>query len=423
MQSPDALPTEPYKGVRDFYPENWSQMQRMFGTLRSVLVRFGYEEYAASPLERAELYENKTSEEIVAEQTYTFTDRGDRRVTLRPEMTPTLARMVAHKRHELIFPLRWFSFPNVFRYERPQRGRLREHYQLNADILGVASQEADVEIIHIAYSLLKEFGAQDEDFVVRVNTRPLLLAAVKASGLTDEEAAAYFKLVDRKDKMLPEAFEIERTAFRQSGHDPLERIELNTDASIATERALVDQMLDALRRMGVTNVQFDPSIVRGFTYYTGMVFEVFDADLKNARSLFGGGRYDNLVSAFGGSPISAVGFGMGDVTLTNFLETHAVLPVATSNRSFVYLGVAEEASDDMHAFAAMLREKGITVVPGNRAKSVGDQVKEAVRRNIAYFIAFGKRESDTGMVSVKELETRTETLMALEEVAPFIIRG
>src|SRR5512146_2520294 len=161
----DTLPTDPYKGVRDFYPADWAKLNAIFGTLRSVLAAWGYEEYNASPLERAELYEAKTSEEIVGEQTYTFMDRGDRRVTLRPEMTPTLARMVAAKRRELPLPFRWFSIPNVFRYERPQKGRLREHYQLNVDLVGVSSAEADIEIIRIASELLKAFGATEKDFV------------------------------------------------------------------------------------------------------------------------------------------------------------------------------------------------------------------------------------------------------------------
>src|SRR3989344_2239244 len=174
------LSTDPYKGVRDFYPPEWAQMQAVFEVLRSTLKRYGYEEYNASPLERAELYESKGNEEIVNEQTYTFLDRGERRVTLRPEMTPTLARMVAAKRRELVYPLRWFSLPNVFRYERPQKGRLREHYQLNVDLLGVKDAKADGEIIVIAHALLSAFGATNDDFIIRINSRKLLNAACGA---------------------------------------------------------------------------------------------------------------------------------------------------------------------------------------------------------------------------------------------------
>jgi len=202
----EPLSTDPYKGVRDFYPADWEQMEAMFMQMRATLALWGYEEYNASPLERAELYEAKTSEEIVSEQTYTFIDRGDRRVTLRPEMTPTLARMVANKRRELAFPLRWFSIPNVFRYERPQKGRLREHYQLNVDLVGVAGAEADIEIISLASELLKSFGAKEGDFIIRVNSRALLTAACTAAGLNAEAARAYLRLLDKKSKMTPEAF-------------------------------------------------------------------------------------------------------------------------------------------------------------------------------------------------------------------------
>ena len=167
----EPLSTDPYKGVRDFYPADWAKMQVLFTRVRDVLQSWGYEEYNASPLERSELYESKTSEEIVNEQTYTFTDRGERSVTLRPEMTPTLARMVAAKRRELALPLRWFSIPNVFRYERPQKGRLREHYQVNVDLVGLPQGEADVEIVVLASELLKAFGAQEKDFIIRWKSR------------------------------------------------------------------------------------------------------------------------------------------------------------------------------------------------------------------------------------------------------------
>ena len=173
MSDRESLSTEPYKGVRDFYPEDWSRLMSAFSTIRTTLELWGYEEYNASPLERAELYENKTSEEIVSEQTYTFEDRGDRRVTLRPEMTPTFARMLAAKRREVPFPVRWYSIPNVFRYERPQRGRLREHYQLNVDLAGIPDAKADGEIIVLASELLKAFGAKNEDFRIRVSSRSL----------------------------------------------------------------------------------------------------------------------------------------------------------------------------------------------------------------------------------------------------------
>jgi len=249
------LGTDPYKGVRDFYPEDMAIENYIFNTWRKVAEKFGYEEYSASILEPTEIYTEKSGAEIVNEQTFTFTDRGDRSVTLRPEMTPSLARMVAARRRNLKFPLRWFSIPNLFRYERPQRGRKREHWQLNCDLLGTAGIEADKEMISLAYAVMKEFGAKDSDFEIRIN---------------------------------------------------------NSDIEIFKEI--------------VPNLVSDPTLARGQTYYTGTVFEIFDTNKENGRSIAGGGRYDNLLEIFDVEPIPAVGFGMGDITLRDFLETHKLGP-------------------------------------------------------------------------------------------------
>ena len=252
-----TLDTNPYKGVRDFYPEDQKIENYIFGVWRKVAEQFGYIEYSASPLEPTELYTEKSGAEIVNEQTFTFTDRGGRSVTLRPEMTPSLARMVAARRKSLKFPLRWYSIPNLFRYERTQRGRRREHWQLNCDLLGVEGIEGDKEIVKLAYTIMKEFGARDEDFEIRVNN-----------------------------------------------------IELSNLEGVAP------------------NLVYDPELARGQTYYTGMVFEVFDTNKENNRSIAGGGRYDNLLELFGVEPIPAVGFAVGDVTMNDFLETHKLGPYA-----------------------------------------------------------------------------------------------
>jgi histidyl-tRNA synthetase len=248
-----TLDTAPYKGVQDYYPEDMAVQNYIFSVWRKVAEKFGYEEYSASPLEPTEIYSEKSGEEIVSQQTFTFTDRGGRSVTLRPEMTPTLARMVAARRKTLKFPLRWYSIPNLFRYERPQRGRRREHYQLNCDFLGATGLEADREMISLAYSVMKEFGAKDSDFEILINNAD------------------------------PENFK-----------------------DIAP------------------NIRLDTEFMRGQTYYTGMVFEIFDTDKSNSRSLAGGGRYDNLLDLFGVESVAAVGFGMGDIALKDFLETHGL---------------------------------------------------------------------------------------------------
>lgn len=412
----EPLSTEPYKGVRDFYPADWARQQAIFGKIREVLARYGYEEYNASPLERAELYESKTSEEIVNEQTYTFTDRGDRRVTLRPEMTPTLARMVAAKRRELPLPLRWFSIPNVFRYERPQKGRQREHYQVNVDLLGIKDAKADGEIIVIAHAILSAFGATNEDFVIRLNSRTLLDAACEAAGLSPELKKAYLHLLDRKAKMSKEEYAAALAVI--SSTDPLDLID--SDPRAKTEKEKLEALIAAFQKRGMTNVVFDSQIVRGFDYYTGIVFEIYDTDMSNPRALFGGGRYDNLISLFGGDPIPAVGFGMGDVTLTDFLTTHNLLP-QTNAAPEIFLGTPKESDlAGANEVAEQLRSKGLRVFVNLTSKSLGDQVKDADRRSIPFFAAVGEEERASGNLRVKKLETGEERSLSIADVVSFI---
>lgn len=298
----DALSTEPYKGVRDFYPEDMAVQNYIFSVWRKVAEQFNFLEYSASILELAELYRGKGNDEIVNEQMYTFTDKGDREVALRPEMTPTLARMIAGKRKSLKFPLRWYSIPNCFRYERPQRGRKREHWQLNCDLMGIAGTEAEVEIISLAHKIMKEFGAKDEDFEIRINSRKLLQ---KAYGVE------MFGLLDKKEKMeeaefLSEWNKLSATPFKEASLDDAPELK---------------EIMSALEKRGIV-AKFSSTLTRGFDYYTGMVFEVFDTNPENKRSLFGGGRYDNLLEMFGVEPVPTVGFGMGDVTIHDFLVTH-----------------------------------------------------------------------------------------------------
>jgi histidyl-tRNA synthetase len=294
--------------VRDFYPEDMAAQNHIFSVWRKVAEQFGYQEYAASLLEPAELYRSKGSDEIVNEQMFTFTDRGGREVALRPEMTPSLARMVAARRKSLKFPLRWYTIANCFRYERPQRGRKREHWQLNCDLMGIAGIEAEVEIISLAHAIMKAFGAKDTDFVVKIGGRDALASELAARGIATEHHRKISQLMDKKGK-IPEE---ERVA-------ELRKLAGDFEVAESEDIALIRKQL---AQKGITNTEFDENIVRGFDYYTGMVFEVFDTHPENRRSLFGGGRYDNLLEIFGVEPIPTVGFGMGDVTIRDFLETH-----------------------------------------------------------------------------------------------------
>ena len=409
--------TQPYKGVRDFYPEDQRVQNYIFSAMRRSVESFGYEEMNASVLEPTELYLSKTSEEIVNEQTYTFKDRGDRSVTLRPEMTPTVARMVAQKKRELGFPLRWYSIQNLFRYERPQRGRLREHWQLNADILGVSGMDAEVEIIAVAYDVLRELGAHNDDFLIKIGSKNAVTKTLIERGVPVERHREIFSLIDRKGK-IPEPERMKRLA------------ELGGDVEI-TESDDIQEMRRVLAELGIENTVFDPDIVRGFDYYTGMVFEIFDSDLKNPRSLLGGGRYDNLIEQYGGGKIPAVGFGMGDVTARDFLETHSLLPAIGSQTHLYIAPIPEEGvevsiqfqekMENLMQTADKLRKQGMNVAVGMNHKKIADHIKAASKLGIPYFAAYGSDERSSGTLKLKELASGKEEEISLEKAASVIL--
>jgi histidyl-tRNA synthetase len=409
----DKLSTESYKGVRDFYPEDQQFLNYLLATYRRVAHSFGYAEYHASILEPAELYKAKgaDNEELINEQTYTFVDRGGREVTLRPEMTPTVARMVAAKRRDFGFPLRLFSIPNVFRYERPQRGRLREHWQLNVDIFGSEAFGSDAEIIQVAYEVMKAFGAEEKDFVIRIGSRAYINALAIELELNEEQTAQLVGLLDRKGKISNDDFE---AGLAELGV-PKEKL------SIEHVPQDVKEVLGILTAAGVTNAVFDPSIVRGFAYYTGVVFEVYDTHEDNTRALFGGGRYDNLTALFDNDPITGVGFGMGDVTMHDFLAVRGLLPKYTAP-THVYLAVASE-NETMHAvsIAQELRSAGVNVATDFGEKKLADQIKAAVKNNVPYLIVVGQNEVSSGSFAVRDLSNGNETQLSRTELANFFL--
>lgn len=408
----EALSTEGYKGVRDFYPEDQFIQRYIFENMERICELFGYEEYNASILEPAELYRAKTSEEIVNEQTYTFTDRGGRDVTLRPEMTPTFARMIAAKSREIPLPARWYSIPNVFRYERPQRGRLREHWQLNADIIGAIGVEADAEIIALAHSVLRAMGADERNFEIRVSDRRILDAVYDTLCIKDEMRAEVTRLLDRRAKI--DDFEGALSACVDS---PDIARALVSEIDRTTSSAYLEELRVALVQLGVNNMVVDPKVTRGFDYYTGMVFEVFDTDPANRRSLFGGGRYDNLLSLFGGNPIPAVGFGMGDVTARDFLDTHGLLPQYTPATEVMICIADESAKRHAMRLAQDLRLDDIAVAVNYSGKRVGDQIAQADKMKIPFVIVVGSQERDSGRYTLKNLETGVEITLPAERIA------
>ena len=401
------LSTDPYKGVRDFYPEDMAIERYIFDVWSQTAELFGYERYDASILEPSALYRSKSAEneEMVNEQTYTFTDRGEREVTLRPEMTPTVARMIAGRRRDLHFPVRWYSIPNLFRYERPQRGRLREHYQLNCDIFGADHFSADVEIIALASAMLQNFGAAPKIFEIRINDRAWLNEIFKQENLTEEQSRAMLTLIDKKDKIDNFDEEAKKIAGK--------RFALPKEID---ERSNLAKVINGLRKLGIENVVVSPSTVRGFAYYTGTIFEIFDVSGENNRSMLGGGRYDNLTTLFGGEPIVGIGFGMGDVTMRDFLETHGLLTSNITAPSLMILPTDAEFNMEGQKIAQGFREAGVSVAVDISTKKVGKKITDAADAFVTYALVLGPDEVKSKKYSVKNLEEKSEFSGTLAEL-------
>ena len=409
----EPLKTESYKGVRDFYPEDQFIQRFMFEAMARACESFGYEEYNASILEPSELYKSKgtANEEIVNEQTYSFIDRGDREVTLRPEMTPTVARMVAAKRRELAYPLRWYSIQNFFRYERPQKGRLREFWQLNADLFGVTGIEAEAEVIALAHRTMIELGASENDFEIHVNDRALIDDGLKEAGITEDETKAVMGLLDKRSKM----DDFDAKLAELLGKDRARTLVEYFDRT--SSNAKLEDLQKLLLAQGIRTMTVDTTITRGFDYYTGVVFEVFDTDQSNSRALFGGGRYDKLLEMFGAEPIPAVGFGMGDVTARDFLETHNLLPSYVPATELMLCVLDEGALEHTLQLAQALRAEDITVAITYPGKKAADQIKQADKMGIPFIIAIGEREVESNSYTIKQLSNGRETILPADRIA------
>ena len=413
MSKKEKLSTDPYKGVRDFYPEDQAFLNYFIATCKQMVEKAGYVEYGASILEPAELYKAKgaENEELASEQTYTFTDRGGREVTLRPEMTPTVARMVAAKRRELGFPLRLFAIPNFFRYERPQRGRTREFWQLNVDLFGSESVYADAEIIGVAYGVMKAFGASEEDFVIKVGSRVWLDQLTTELNLDATQTQSLRRLLDAKGKMPEDEFKTKLAELQVPEKVILE----------ATPPVDIARMIGEFATAGITNIIFDPSIVRGFDYYTGMIFEVFDTNPLNNRALFGGGRYDNLTELFDDEPIPGVGFGMGDATIHNFLEVRGLLPTYIPTTKVYVAITSPELAGDAQTFAGYLRQAGVNVAIDFGDRKLGDQIKAATKHKIPYVIVVGPDELASGNFVVRDLAAGKDISLSKDALPKFFL--
>ncbi len=415
--------------MRDFYPEDMFVQNYIFGKFKKVCESFGYNQYDASVLEPADLYRAKSGEEIVNEQTYTFTDRGDREVTLRPEMTPTVARMVSARKQELSFPLRWYSIPNLFRYEKPQKGRLREHWQLNVDLFGVADTAAEVEVISMAYSIMKELGLKDTDFQIRLNSRKIMNFILNDLLSLDEATAQKIcKLIDKKNKLSAEDFDngvkeliTDKSAEfltllnSQNFEEFISRLPKTLEVSAKVDE--VREVMASLEKLGITNTVFDQTLMRGFDYYTGIVFEVYDNNPENRRSVFGGGRYDDLLSIFDGEKVPAFGFGAGDVIVRDILETYGLMPEYRPKTSLYICTLKKEYQEYANELAQKLREAGVNVAINLTEKKVGDQIKSADKQKIPYIICIGEDEIKTGEFKLKNLKSGEEKTVTEDTLA------
>lgn len=423
------LSTKPYKGARDFYPEDKRLQKYVFGVWRRVCESFGYEEYDAPILEPLEIYLAKTGQEIVTEQTYLFKDRGGRELVIRPEMTPTVSRMVAAKRQELGYPLRWYSIPNLWRYERPQRGRLREHWQLNVDIFGVQDIGAEYEVITLVDAMFKAFGADPGMYEIRLNSRRLVDDALSGYlGLSKEEVHDVSKLVDKMHKMERSKFisavdAALKSKSREAGtaEKLLGLLDAKDFKSLPAElqgHPSVDElkrMLNMLSKAGIDNTRFDVTLMRGFDYYTDIVFEVFDKHPDNNRSMLGGGRYDGLVGLFGVAPVPTVGFGWGDVTLLNFLELHGLTPdLAPATQLYVVL--AGDVAAAAQKTVAALRKGGLNVAVDLSGRKLGDQIKTADKKGVSYVLVIGEDELRAGEYTLKQLASGKERKLTVAEI-------
>lgn len=408
-----SLSTQPYKGTRDFYPVDMRIQRWMFDQMRKRVARYGYQEYDGPMLESFDLYAAKSGEEIVNQQLYWLMDRGERKMAIRPEMTPTMARMVAGKIHELPRPVRWFSTPNLWRYERPQRGRLREHWQLNVDVLGGDALAADAEVLTLGLDLVRGFGGE-KHVSVRINNRRLMDHLFNEKlGLSPEVALSTCKAIDARAKIGEEAYTkwLTDQGLSAEHQQVLDRFFKSTFEETAKNLPCpgVDELqalFGLLRDSGLGDrVTFDPTVMRGMNYYTGTVFEIYDNSPDNRRAMFGGGRYDNLVGLFGNHKLSGVGFGMGDVTLRDFLETHKLLPEFGSFVDVFVTLPKLEMRGKSEEIARGLREQGLRVVTPLEVSGFGVQLKQAAKHGAKFVVLLGDDELARGEIAVKELAT------------------
>lgn len=424
-----SLSTNPYKGTRDYYPADKRKQNYIFGVWSKVAKRFGYEEYLTPLLEPLEVYTAKSGQELVNDQTYRFTDRGDREVAIRPEMTPSVSRMVAAKRQEMAYPARLFSLANFMRYERPQRGREREFWQLNVDIFGADGAQADAEIITLGHEMMKEFGATKEMYSIKINSRSVINAMMHDYLQLDPiQSPLMVKLFDRKEKISNEQFrdeaiEIFGSDNAKEGLSKIARLlvakgvddlpqEIASNPAVAELQAMFGELSDR----GITNAIFDITLMRGFDYYTGVVFEFFDTHPDNNRAMFGGGRYDGLVGLFGAEPLSAVGMAPGLTMTEVFLETHGLMPELSSTTEVYVAVLGTDTIKGASTLTNRLRSEGVNVELDFTGRKLDKQIKTAVKKQIPYVLFVGENELKSEKYNLKDTHTGQEEPLGFERL-------
>jgi histidyl-tRNA synthetase len=416
----NALP-----GFRDFYPEEFALRRHITEAWRRVALRYGFEEYDGPPLESLELYTTKSGDEIVG-QLYQFTDKGGREVALRPEMTPTLARMVAARANGLKKPIRWFSMPQLFRYERQQRGRLREHFQLNCDLIGEPGPLADAEIMALAIDVMRELGLTEREVRIRVSDRRILTVLLGELGFEEQHQPVAFQLLDKQGRGEYQALRAQAQAAGVPP-EPVARLEhlkeirslpdLEADFPLAAGAGEpLAEAFRALDGMGLAGfLDLDLTIVRGLAYYTGTVFELFDAG-HSLRAICGGGRYDSLLHAIGGVDLPALGFGMGDVVLGELLRERGLVPAHGERLDVFLAAVTPEDRPFILPLAHALRDAGVRVEFPLAASSLARQLKLADARQARFVVVIGPDDRSRGEVAVRDFATGAQQAVRLEQL-------
>lgn len=415
----------PVKGTRDFYPEEMAIRNWFYQAVRKVSESFGYQEYEGPILETLDLYAAKSSEELVKKQSFSFEDRGGDWITLRPELTPTLARMIAQRQRQLSYPLRLWSYGPFWRYEKPQKGRTREFFQWNIDLIGVDSPQADAEMVAIAATFLKEVKLTPQEVAILINDRQMINQQMDDLGLAKEMRPEVLTWMDRRDKLPPanwEAFGLE------IGLTP---IQLNTlknnmdDKNLWQQSEALVQVFDALEALGCKEyVRYDPNIIRGLPYYTGVVFEAFDVRGNVRRAILGGGRYNNLMAAVGGEPLPATGFAMGDVVISLILKELGRLPtnVNASPASILVTVFDNECFPASLEFAAALRHTGINTNCYPNPAKLSKQFKYADRMGMRAAIVIGPDEAQNNRVTIKDLQAGHQQTYSSQQALQIIVK-